>query len=200
MGHQEFIVLKESDGPIILCQPVVKRFSHITCFQGNNELLLELDLLIDYAHPLLPCVFPNVMNNFKILVVLLTWYHFVLQASICSCLCFLPLLGLLLQNFIVSSDYFWLEPATGQMGVRDHDGKLDLRFDEDWDLSGLIVLEYLRRRKHIVMFLVWLNLVWLHATHLLLRPHHNNLFELFLAFLLTREEVPHRDVILTGYL
>lgn len=107
----------------------------------------------------------------------------------------LPILGLLLKDLIVSSDDFRLQPPTGEVWVWYHNSKLNLRFNENLNLFWLVFLKDPRGIQKVIVLLVWLNFMGLLTADLLFRTHDGDFAEMLLAFLLTHEEVPDRNVV-----
>lgn len=59
---QEFAILKHADRPIVLRQPIIKCLPSIACFECDNDLLLEFDVLVNKTNPLLPGLPPILVD------------------------------------------------------------------------------------------------------------------------------------------
>lgn len=133
MCTQELAILEDAEWPVVLGEPEVKSLAHVQCFQGNDELLLQFDLLVDDAHSLFTGVSAYIMYDLQILVrvlLIIDRYALILLLVLLP----LPLLRLLLEHLIIFSDDFALQPAAGGVGVEDVDGELDVALHEDLDL------------------------------------------------------------------
>ena len=61
---EKFTIFENTNGSIVLRQPIIQALPHIGRFERNNKLLFGLNLLIDHTHPLLSRVSAQVMNVF----------------------------------------------------------------------------------------------------------------------------------------
>lgn len=228
VGSEEFSVLNDSNWSVVEGEPVVKSLPLVSGLEGNNKLLLKLNLLVNNTHALFPGVSADVMNNLKVLVCVLALKLAVLslfrKRPVFLEFLFFPLDCLFLQDFVVSSCNFRLEPPACQIGIWNHDGEFNVRFDEYLNLLRLILFEICcvdvarEEVKLHVLNLLWVDLSWLLTAYQFLRSHNNHFLEHRLrhrplgiglltlpnigieleAFLVGAEEVPDGDVVLTA--